>query len=286
MVARSLPNSTRGSHPGAVSRVAHARRPASPANRSPCVVDPVEHLVGGEPQRRARLDLVPGQRRRHRRRRRGPAASTARPSSWPGCSGSSRRTPCRRAAIFVIRDTTSFGMLRLEPLGDRRARSCDGSVRIVDRRSAALTCMPFDPDVFANGVSPSSASSSRSSRATSQHCAIVGGRAGVEVEHEQVGARLAARAGGDPPLRHVQLERGEVGQPDQGRAVPRRRRSRSCRGSSSSRARAASPCAPSRACRARRSSRRRTARRRRSGYRLTVSGRSARCGSRTGAIRV
>ena len=121
------------------------------------------------------------------------------------------------------------------------------------------SCMPFLPDVFGYAATPSSASRSRISTATPQHSLQPGRRARVEVHHHQVGVRA------DPPLRGVQLQRGQVGHPDQRGQLVDHDEVDGLPGTSSSRAPAASPGVPRTACRRARSSRRSARRRRRSG---------------------
>ena len=75
--------------------------------------------------------------------------------------------------------------------------------------------MPFEPELFATTCKPSWSSRSRTSRATRAALDDAGRRARVEVEHHRGGVPGVRGAG----LGCVQLERREVGRPDQAREV-------------------------------------------------------------------
>ena len=90
--------------------------------------------------------------------------------------------------------------------------------------SGTERCRPLPPDVFTTQPSPSCSRVSRSSSATRQQSTIVAGAPGSRSMHEC--GRVVGI--GDRPLVRVQLERGEVGEPDE-RGHARRRCSPWCR---------------------------------------------------------
>ena len=150
-----------------------------------------------------------------------------------------------RAAPSSCRETTSVGCSLLELLGQRPWRTRDGVVRGRRARSGRTPACPSSRCVFGSRSARRPRAASRSSSATSQHSTIVAGGPGSRSNTSR-SARLGGAASVDPPLRHVQLERGEVGRPDQrgqlvdDDVVDRLAVHRRCP------ARAASPCAPSR----------------------------------------
>ena len=221
-------------------------------------VYPLEHLAGGELSRSRPLDLVPGQRGRHRRLAAGPAASTARRSSWPGCSGSSRRTPCRRAATWSSATRPAPGCCcSSRSASDVRVGATSGSASATS--TGALTCMPLEPDVFGDRGQPVLEQCLAQQQAATAHSPSRPARRGRG--RRRAGRRRGPRPG-RPPATAARAAPARPGWPAR-RAwpAPRRRRSRSSRDSSSSPAPADVPAGPSPACPAARSSRRRSARR-------------------------
>ena len=155
---------------------------------------------------------------RRRSAGRGRAASTGRSWSWRGGSGSSRAAPCVGRSALAMDETTSERCSAASDSASRRAYSRTTSASC-SPDSGAYSCRPLLPLVTGTHSRPSAASRSRTSSATSAHSGRPGRRAGVEVDDEPVRVALAA-ARADRPLRHVQLQRGQVGQPDQrGQAV-------------------------------------------------------------------
>ncbi len=92
-----------------------------------------------------------------------------------------------------------------------RSTSCRRRVTVM----GALTCMPFDPDVLATGVESALGQQFAKQQRNLATLADIGRCAGIEIEDDQVGARFAASRR-NVPLRNVQLQRCEIGQPDQG----------------------------------------------------------------------
>ncbi len=207
--------------------------------------DPGQHVLGGEPQivRTAYgAELLPGHRGGDRRHGPGRASSRARSCCGPRGSGCSRRRSGPRAARPTWWRRRSPGTpgqrgVQLLDVGPDVPAPAgrDGGVHLDAlaarglRRSAAAR------------PRPSAAATSSAARALST---MVMPAPGIEVDHHPVGQRLArprlgvrqvdhpvaaGRGAADPPLRHVQLQGREIGQPDQRRPARRRPRSRSAR---------------------------------------------------------
>ena len=147
----------------------------------------------------------------------------ARPSSCARRSGSSRRTPCPRAAPCASRETTSSGCGARAAA--RRAREGLGLVvgrgrveRHVDLH--ALRARRLREAPRARGAS----NSSRSRSATREHSTIVAGGAGVEVEGERSSGGSASAP--SPATCAARGRRGWRARPAS--AGRRRGRSRSC----------------------------------------------------------
>ena len=148
------------------------RRPRRSRRRGRRIVERVAHLV---PRRPASTPSAAA----------AIAASTRRPSSCAGRSGSSRRTPCPRRWSFAITMVTRFGSRRSSTCPSASANSLRRrrSRRAVGR--APTGAGPCSPTSSRRSVSPSWSSSVAQLERDPRAVEHVGGRAGVEVEHHR-----------------------------------------------------------------------------------------------------
>ena len=144
------------------------------------------------------------------------AGSTARWSSWRRCSGSSRAAPCPGAATWSSSTPRGRAGSRVSSWAISWARSRIAVGVLVARQPRRTAACPCCPLVTGAQVRPSSARRSRTTSATGQHSCSPAGLPGSRSMTSRSGVQRPA-VGVHPPLRHVQLERGEVGQVGQRR---------------------------------------------------------------------
>ena len=238
-ICRAIDQSTIRSQtvPGVRARASLLDRSTTGANRSPCSSTRVEHVVGLE------HELRPGRPPRARPRRpastpsaaRARAASRRRRSSCARRSGSSRPAPCPCAAPSSARDD-QLGVLLLEEPRERVGERL-GAVVVVDLAGSAAR-RPGSPWSRTSwGSTPGRARRAcRAAAAPPRSTRSPRRRPGIEVEDHH-GRALDAR---DLRQRRVQLEVGQVGEPDQRRQVV-------ADAEVDRLAATAAPCAPSRA---------------------------------------